>query len=173
MPDSPETLLVGRVERPHGLAGEVSASVRTDFPERFAPGAVFLWKRGGEERSLMLSAVRPHGKRLLLAFEGVGSVEAARALAGGDLSIDAGEAMAAPEGFFYDHEIRGWTCEDTRGRRLGEAAGLERTPAGPLLSVETGPGKIALVPFVDGIVIEVDRENRRIVLDPPEGLMEL
>jgi 16S rRNA processing protein RimM len=42
-----------------------------------------------------------------------------------------------------------------------------------LLSVETRPGKIALVPFVHGIVVEVDREGRRIVLDPPEGLMDL
>jgi 16S rRNA processing protein RimM len=173
MPDLPEVLVVGRVERPHGLSGEVSASVWTDFPERFAPGAVVVWKRGSEERSLTLSGVRPHGKRLLLAFQGVDSVEDARPLSGGDLCVTAAEAFPAPAGFFYDHEIRGWTCEDARGRRLGEAAGLEATPAGPLLSVETRPGQVALVPFVNGIVIEVDRNRRRIVLDPPEGLLDL
>jgi len=173
MPAPPEILLVGRVERPHGLAGEVSASVLTDFPERFSPGAVLLCKRGGEERPLTLSAVRPHGKRLLLAFEGIDSVEEARGLSGGDLCVGAAEAFPAPEGYFYEHEVLGWICEDARGRSLGVAAGLEATPAGPLLSVETRPGKVALVPFVDGIVLEVDRRNRRIVLDPPEGLMEL
>jgi 16S rRNA processing protein RimM len=173
MPDRPELLVVARVERPHGLAGEVSASVLTDFPERFAAGRVLVWKRGSEERSLTLSAVRPHGRRLRLAFEGIEGPEAARTLAGGDLCVPADDAVPAPPGFFYDHEIRGWSCEDRSGRRLGEAAGLESTPAGPLLSVETRPGKIALVPFVDGIVIEVDRAGRRIVLDPPEGLLEL
>jgi 16S rRNA processing protein RimM len=173
MPDLPEFLVVARIQRPHGLTGEVSASVLTDFPERFVPGGVFVWKRGSDERSLTLSAVRPHGGRLLLAFEGIDGPEDARSLSGGDLCVSAGDAVPAPPGFFYDHEIRGWVCEDAAGRRLGEAAGLESTPAGPLLSVEIRPGKVALVPFVEGIVLEVDRPGRRIVLDPPEGLLEL
>jgi 16S rRNA processing protein RimM len=42
-----------------------------------------------------------------------------------------------------------------------------------MLAVTRVDGTEALVPFVHGIVVEVDRENRRIVLDPPEGLMEL
>ncbi len=138
--------------------GEVSASVLTDFPERFAPGEVFLWRRGGEERSLTLSAVRPHGKRLLLALRGRRQRGGgARASPAATSASAAGKAFPAPEGFFYEHEILGWTCEDARGRWLGVAAGLEATPAGPLLSVETRPGKVALVPFVDGIVVEVDR----------------
>jgi len=173
MPDLPESLVVARVERPHGLAGEVAVSILTDFPERFAPGSVFLWRRGSEERSLTVTTVRPHGRRLRLAFEGIDGPESARTLSGGDLCVLAADAMPAPPGFFYDHEIRGWCCEDPRGRRLGEATGLENTPAGPLLSVETRPGKIALVPFVEGIVVAVDRPGRRIVLDPPEGLLEL
>ena len=67
----------------------------------------------------------------------------------------------------------GWVCEDRAGRRLGEVIGLERAPGGPLLSVETRPGKVALVPFVHGIVVSVDREARCVVLDPPEGLLDL
>ena len=53
------------------------------------------------------------------------------------------------------------------------ASGLEHTPAGPMLSVDVGAGREALVPFVHPIVVEVDREGRRIVLDPPEGLLDL
>ncbi len=120
----------------------------------------------------MVSA-RPHAGRMLLGFEGVADAGGARALAGGDLCIAATDAVPAPPGYFYEHEIRGWVCEDRAGRRLGEAAGLERSPGAPLLSVETRPGRIALVPFVYGIVVSVDRESRRIVLDPPEGLLDL
>ncbi len=173
MPDSPEFLVVGRVERPHGLTGEVSVSIRTDFPERFEPGGVLEWRRGGESRALTLSAVRRHGHRLLVVFEGVADVDGARRLAGGELGVPAGEAFPAPDGYFYEHQIRGLVCEGPSGRRLGIAVALESTPAGPLLSVEVRPGRLALVPFVDGIVVAVDRPGRRIVLDPPEGLMEL
>src|SRR5262245_44349519 len=174
MTDSSEPLLVvGRVERPHGVAGELSVSIRTDFPDRFVAGAEFLWQRGDESRRLRALSVRPHAGRLLIGFEGVGDVEAARSISGGDLCIEAKDARPAPPGFFYEHEIHGWICEDRAGRRLGVAAGLERAPGAPLLSVETASGKIALVPFVHGIVVSVDRDSRRIILDPPEGLMEL
>lgn len=169
----PELLVVGHVLRPHGLAGEVSVAVATDFPERFRAGSTLLWRRSGEERRLLLSSARPHGKRMLLCFDGVCDVDAARALSGAELCVPKTEAFPAPEGFFYGHQIRGWLCEDPAGRPLGQAVGLEQGPAGPLLSVETRPGKIALVPFVHGIVVTVDRSSRRIVLDPPEGLLDL
>ncbi|MFY9550514.1 MAG: ribosome maturation factor RimM [Thermoanaerobaculia bacterium] len=166
-------LLVGRVMRPHGLSGEVSAEILTDFPERFAPGTALLWQRAGQERRLTLIAARPHGKRFLLAFEGVVDEGGARALCGGELAVSEADAFPAPEGFFYSHEIQGWRCQDPKGVPLGFAAALETSPAGPLLSVDTGNGRIALVPFVHGIVVRVDRETRTIVLDPPEGLLEL
>jgi 16S rRNA processing protein RimM len=171
----PELLVVGRVERPHGVAGELSVSIRTDFPERFAAGAVFLWVRAEETRELRVRTARPHGGRVLLHFEAVEDLSGARALAGGDLCIASADAHPPPPGFFYEYEIGGWACESPAGRRLGVAVGLEPAPGpgAPLLSVETRPGKIALVPFVYGIVVSVDREARRIVLDPPEGLMDL
>jgi 16S rRNA processing protein RimM len=170
--DEPE-LLVGIVRRPHGLAGEVSVEPLTDFPERFASGSVVTWRRGSDSRELRVAGARPHGDRLLVSFEGVGDADAARALQEGELSIPGAAATPPPEGFFYSHEIVGWECVDTAGRRLGAAAGLEKAPGSPLLSVTRDDGSEALVPFVDGIVVEVDRKNRRIVLDPPEGLMEL
>jgi 16S rRNA processing protein RimM len=168
-----EELLVGIVRRPHGLAGEVSVEILTDFPERFAPGSAVTWRRGEESRELRIASARPHAARWLVAFEGIGDMAAARALQEGELSIPAGEAMPPPEGFYYSHEVRGWAVVDASGRALGVAAGLEPSPASPLLAVTRADGTEALVPFVDGIVVEVDREKRRIVLDPPEGLMEL
>jgi 16S rRNA processing protein RimM len=168
-----DELLVGLVRRPHGLKGEVSVEPLTDFPERFAAGSVVTWRRGGESRELRVAGARPHGARFLVAFEGVADPAAARGLQDGELSIPGAAATPPPEGFFYSHEIAGWECVDASGRRLGVASGLEKTPGGPLLSVARDGGGEALVPFVDGIVVSVDREARRIVLDPPEGLMEL
>ena len=166
-------LAVGRIRKPHGLSGEVSVEVWTDFPERFAAGVSLLWRLAAAERTLALAGVRGHRDQMLLKFEGVDDIDAARALQGGELLVAVGDAHPAPEGFFYEHEVRGFSCEDAGGRPLGVASGLERTPAGPMLSVDVGAGKEALVPFVYPIVVAVDREGRRIVLDPPEGLLEL
>jgi 16S rRNA processing protein RimM len=168
-----QRIVVGLVQRPHGLRGELSVEILTDFPERFAEGSAVIWRRGDLERELRIASARPHGRRLLLTFAGVSDPVSARALQGGELCVAEEDLFRAPEGFFYSHEVRGWACEDASGRPLGVADGLEQTPAGPLLSVETGPGRIALVPFVHPIVVRVEREARKIVLDPPAGLMEL
>lgn len=145
----------------------------TSFPERFTPGLALLWRRGAEKRSLKLVSVRPHAGRLLILFEGVSDVDAARALGGGDLLVPRGAAVPAPEGFFYEYEVEGWRCEDTRGGLLGTVAGLKATPAGPMLEVAAPSKKSVLVPFVEGIVVRIDRATQKIILAAPEGLFDL
>jgi 16S rRNA processing protein RimM len=147
--------------------------VDTSFPERFQPGGQLLWRRGEQERPLCVRGVRPHGDRLLLRFEGVDDPAGARELSGGELCVPGEEAFPAPEGFYYSHRVEGWHCEDAAGRPLGTVAGLEQTVSGPLLTVSTPSGKGVLVPFVAAIVIEVDEDGHRIVLEPPDGLFEL
>jgi 16S rRNA processing protein RimM len=166
-------LLVGVVRRPHGLSGEVSVEVLTDFPDRFTPGLVLRWTNGGRDRDLVVRAARPHGTRVLLTFEGIGDVEAARALAGGELSVPDEAAVVPPADYWYGHQLEGWRCEDRQGRLAGIVRLLEKTAAGPLLSIERADGREALIPFVAPIVLSVDEPGRRVVIDPPEGLLEL
>src|SRR6266542_5303263 len=166
-------LLVGIVRRPHGRDGEVSVEPVTSFPDRFVPGLALFWRREAEERRLTVTGARRHGDRLLLEFEGVADLDAALALAGGELSVPDEAAVTPPSGFYYGHEVAGWSCVDPRGRPLGTVTGLEQTAAGPLLSIDTPEKKGVLVPFVEGIVVEVDGAGRRIVLSPPDGLFEL
>jgi 16S rRNA processing protein RimM len=164
---------VGFVHRPHGLSGEVSVENIGDAADPFEPGKTFLWIRGERTRDLKLSAGRVHGERWLLAFEGIGNIEGARELSGGVLCVPREGLPKEAEDFYWTHEMRGFRCEDTEGRPLGAVKSLEDTPAGPQLTLETSARREVLVPFVRPIVVEVDRASRRIVLDPPEGLMDL
>jgi 16S rRNA processing protein RimM len=166
-------IVVGIVRRPHGVTGEVSVEPLTDFPERFAPGARFQWHGESTGRELEVVSARPHGSRILVRFDGVEDVDAARALAGGDLVVPEEDAVPPPDDFYYHHEVEGWRCEDSSGRLLGRVVGLERTAGGALLLVDTGRSEPVPVPFVSPIVVSVDRATRRVVLDPPDGLMEL
>ena len=171
--DKPELLVVARVHRPHGLRGEVSAEVVTAFPERLRPGAALIWQKDAQTRRLELAEARAHGNRMLLRFDAIADAGAARALAGGDLCVAVEDAVPPPEGYFYSHELRGFACVDPRGLPIGTAAGVQETPAGPLLSVTLPNGKEALVPFVAEYVTRIDRSGRSIILDLPEGLLEL
>ena len=145
----------------------------TDFPDRFVAGLTLLWRRGEAERELAIASAAAHGARIRLRFEGVEDAESARGLSGGDLWVREEEAVPAPEGFYYSHQIEGWRCEDTGGRVLGRVSKLERTARGAMLSIDAGGVDPVLVPFTRPIVVSVDAEHERIILDPPEGLMEL
>lgn len=159
--------------RSHGVAGEVSVERLGDSPDPFEPGAALLWIAGSRVRELTLSSKRRHGKRLLLSFEGVGDREEAERLSGGVLCLPPDRLPPVPEDFYWSHELEGWTCEDPSGRALGTVRRLEQTVAGGQLTLATASGREVLVPFVRPIVVVLDRVSRRIVLDPPEGLMEL
>lgn len=145
----------------------------TDFPGRFVEGLRLFWRSADSERELAVVSARLSGRRLLIRFDGVEDAASARELAGGELFVPEAEAVEAPEDFYYSHRIEGWRCEDTRGRPLGRVVKLEQTAGGPMLSLAASGREAVSIPFTRPIVVSVEPDERRIVVDPPEGLMDL
>lgn len=162
--------VVGRVGRPHGLVGEVSVQVRTDWPEeRFAVGAQLCGDTG---RALTVDAVRPHSGSLLVRFAGVTDRAAAAELRGLVLTVEATELPELDDpDEFYDHQLEGLAAVGPDGTALGTVREVVHAPASDLLVLATDHGE-ALVPFVRAIVVEVDLPGGRVVLDPPAGLLD-
>ncbi|MFC0109006.1 ribosome maturation factor RimM [Kibdelosporangium aridum] len=167
-------VVVGRVAKAHGIRGELAVEVRTDSPEqRFAPGAVVAARlRDGTSRPLTLSAVRAHGERLLVFFDEVPDRTAAESLRGALLLADT-DALPPTDDpdEFYDHELEGLAAVLADGSPVGTVREVVHSPAGELLALDVA-GREVLVPFVREIVPEVDIAGRRVVLDPPEGLLD-
>lgn len=183
----PEALAVGRVVRPHGVRGELVVEVLTDSPElRFVPGSVLGLKRRGagqsrnkSAQSLTVTAARQHAGRLLVRAEGVDGRDAAEELRGALLTVSADEAESPEDpDEFHDTELIGLRAALVSGEDVGVVRDVLHSPAGELLAIaiadpEADEGeREALVPFVSAIVPEVDLEGGRVVLDPPEGLLD-
>lgn len=168
-----DVVVVGLLARPHGLRGEMSVEVLTDFPERFVPGLslVATDALGARRRALVVSSVRPAGERLLMTFEGVESRTAAEELRGLEIAVPAGSEAQRPEGFVYHFDVEGCLAVDREGRELGVVRGLEDVAGRSLLELATSAGPRE-VPFVEPIVVSVDVEKRVIVLAPPAGLLD-
>jgi 16S rRNA processing protein RimM len=168
-------LVVARIGRPHGIAGEVTVEVRTDEPERrLAPGAVLATEPPGAG-PLTVESGRVHSGRLLLRFAGVADRTAAEALRNTLLvaEVDPDERPADPEEF-YDHQLVGLDVVDTGGAPVGQIAEVAHPPGQDLLVVRR-PGDDAgevLVPFVREIVPDIDLARRRVVVSPPPGLFD-
>ncbi|NLW98482.1 MAG: ribosome maturation factor RimM [Actinomycetales bacterium] len=170
--------LIARIGKPHGTRGEVTVQVHTDDPEsRFAPGAVFTTQAptgSGVPRALTLAAARLHRDIWLLQFEEIPDRTGAEGLRGTTLHLDEEQVAAeADEESWYEDELVGLTAYDPAGGRLGEVTGLVTGAAQDLLVVGLEDGAEAMVPFVAAIVLEVDVEGGRVVMDPPPGLLDL
>ncbi len=167
---------MGVVTRAHGLRGELTVDIRTDSPdERFVPGAV-LWSRreGVPDGTLTIEAVRPHSGRLLVRFVEAPDRTAAEALRGTRLLIDTGQLAPLDDpDEFHVHELEGLRVELDDGGVVGTVREIVHGPGGELLVVARPDLPDALVPFVLAIVPTVDVPGGRVVITPPEGLLDV
>jgi 16S rRNA processing protein RimM len=168
-----DLVVVGRLARPHGLRGEMSVEVLTDFPERFVPGLALVATdaRGEGRRTLVVATVRPAGERLLVSFEGIGDRNGAEALRGLDLAVPRGREVPRPAGFVYHFDVEGCRAVDRAGNELGVVTALADVAGRSLLEIATPRGE-RQVPFIEPIVVSVDVAKRVVVLDPPAGLLD-
>jgi 16S rRNA processing protein RimM len=167
-------VLVGIVARPHGLRGQVIVNPETDFAdERFAPGATVLALVEGRLAPLTVTSLRFHQGRPIVAFEGRTTIEAVERLAGEALWIREGERSPLEPGRFYHSDLVGCRVETRDGRIVGTVARVSDEGGGPLLAVGAPDGEEVLVPLSEAICPVIDIAARRIVVEPPEGLLEL
>ena len=168
-----EMAVVGRIARTHGLRGEVIVNLETDFPqERFFPGAELFVARRGAVEPLTLTRVRFHQGRPIIAVAGVDSIDAAESMAGIELRVPAERLVRLPAGTFYRHNLVGCRVETTAGDAVGVVKAVEGTAAVSRLVVAAGDGEI-LVPLAAEICTSIDADGKRIVIEPPAGLLEL
>ncbi len=165
--------LVGRIARPHGIRGQVIVNAETDFPdERFQPGAELFVQRGGAVEKLIVTSARFHRERPIIGIAGIETMNDAATLAGQELRVPIDRLVALPSGTYYRHDLVGCRV----GTRAGDAVGIVRevdgTLAGSRLVVD-GVGGEVLIPLVAAICTEVDAAGKRIVIDPPAGLIEI
>jgi 16S rRNA processing protein RimM len=167
-----EMALVGRIARAHGIRGQVIVNPETDFPEdRFRPGAELFIERAGRIEALRVRTSRFHGARPIIGIEGVETMNDAETLAGCELRVPVGQLAALPADTFYRHDLVGCVVETRDGRRVGPVTDVEGSMTGSRLVVDGGAGEV-LIPLVAAICTVVDPAAKRIVIDPPAGLLE-
>lgn len=170
-------LVVATIRKPHGIRGELALALETD-----RPGQVFRKGRRlelGDARgrpsgeSLTVERSRPVTGGLLLKPVGFdGRTPELEALRGRSLLIEAEEAAPAAEGELHYRELL--EMQVVMGEApIGRVREIAETAGGELLVVARDGGGELLLPFVRDWIVAIDRPGRRLVMEVPEGLMEL
>ncbi len=162
----PALLVIGKIRRPHGLAGEALVEIYTDFPERLAPKTlVFV---GAAHQPLTIRKRRPHKDGLLLTFEDITTPEQVGLLRNQMLSIPAVDRPPLPEGEYYHHQILGLSVVDENGQDLGRLTEILETGANDVYVVTRDDGTELLLPAIADVVLDVDlpRKTMRVHLLP-------
>jgi 16S rRNA processing protein RimM len=164
-------LVVARIGRAHGVLGEATVEVRTDQPEdRFYVGSV-LATEPTSFGPLTISSVRDHNGTLLLGFQGIGDrneIEKLRnVLLLAEVDIDADSS----EDDFHVQQLLQCQVSTQDGELIGNVSDVINLPGQDVLAVSYN-GREVLIPFVKAIVPIVDVANRRIVIIPPQGLLD-
>jgi 16S rRNA processing protein RimM len=176
---SPEHLVVGHISKAHGTRGEVFVWPLTDRPDEvFVPGrALLLGNQEGalppDAPSVVIESSRPFKGGILVKFEELGARTEADPVAQRYLLLPVSDLLPLAEDELFYHELLGCVVETVSGERVGIVREVFETEPNHLLEVKSDDGRLHLVPFAKRIVREIDRAGRRVVIDPPEGLLEL
>ncbi len=168
-----DLISIARIARPHGIRGEVVADILTDFPDRFNEMEEVLAVRGKELiGSLTLENVRFHQDRLLLKFAGYDSPEKSDELRGVSLVITHDELVELPEDEYFLFDLIGCEVFTLDQQLIGIVIKVEDFGAAPLLVVKQDEREF-MIPMNHEICPEIDTAAKRIVVNPPVGLLDL
>jgi 16S rRNA processing protein RimM len=159
---------IGKVVRAVGLRGHLGVA-GTDGGLARLSGLVL--RRGeGDEGPLRILEAREQGRLWAVMVEGISDRSAAERRVGADVLGSREELGEAGEDRHYWTDLEGLAVVTVAGETVGKVTGLYETGGVDVLVVRGDGGAEKLVPLAP--YVEVDRENGRIVVDPPEGLLD-
>lgn len=166
-----ERVCVGAIAGAFGVNGEVRLKSFCADPEAIAGYGALTSEDGARSYEITLGV--PVKSGFVARLSGVTSKEAADALKGQRLYAPRSALPALPDDEFYHADLMGLAVFDTGGVEIGRVAMVLNHGAGDILEVQ-GPGlkRPVLVPFTNAIVPTVDLAAGRVIVDPPEGLLD-
>ncbi|ELK45745.1 ribosome maturation factor RimM [Halobacillus sp. ACCC02827] len=164
---------VGKIINTHGIKGEVKVHRVTDFDERFQPGQqLYLVQENKEPKPLVITTHRIHKGFDLIRFEEHGSINDVEQYKNGKLMVSEEAQAPLGEHEFYFHEIIGCAVYLETGEELGLIKEILTPGANDVWVVKQKQGADVLIPYIESVVKQVDVDNKTVVIDPIEGLLD-
>ena len=165
-------LSIGKVLKPQGRRGELKIKLFTDPSEKLFFSRVFFNKKGFSEE-FQIESSRLHKTYIVLKLKGVNSISEAQEFVGEDILCPVEEFSKLKNGEFYFHQIEGCSVITKSGEKIGTVRDVMPVSENDLLVVHSQEGREYLIPLAQPICLKIDLGKRTIIIDPPEGLLDL
>lgn len=164
---------LGKVAKKFSFKGEVLVYLDTDEPELYENLESMFVECGKHLVPFFIENSSLHKNDFLrVRFEDVKNEEEADALLGNHVYLPLKMLPKLSGNKFYFHEVIGFEIEDKRYGFVGEIQSINDSSAQPLFEILNGDVEI-LIPMIDHFLVKIDRENKKVIMDLPEGLIEM
>ncbi len=165
MQDEPEQIVVGTIAGVYGIKGWFKILSFTRPIENIFDYRPWLIKQNDQWQAVKLAGVKPQGKGLIAAFEGITDRTEAMTLVGLQIAIERSQLPETRAGEFYWHDLIDMQVINNTDEILGVVTGLLETGANDVLVVEADKQR-HLIPYVQGVYIkDIDIERKVIQVD--------
>ncbi len=164
---------LGKIAKKFSFKGEVLIYLDTDEPELYENMESVLVELNKNLVPFFIENSSLHKNDFLrVRFEEVNSEQDAEAIIGKEVYLPLSTLPKLTGNKFYFHEVIGFEIEDKRLGVFGKIQSINDSTAQPLFEVLNGEVEI-LIPMIDHFLIKIDRENKKVIMDLPEGLIEM
>ena len=164
---------LGKIAKKFSFKGEVLIYLDTDEPELYENmESVFVEFNKNLVPFFIENSSLHKNDFLRVKFEDVDDEVEADSILNCDVYLPISMLPKLEGNKFYFHEVIGFEIEDQRLGIFGKIVSINDTSAQPLFEVINGNVEI-LVPMIDQFLVKIDRENKKVIMDLPEGLVEM
>ena len=163
---------LGEFVTTHGLDGWLKLNPFNPDTTALVPGTQVFVENAGRRSSMVIVASKPHKKQFLIKLHGVNGIDDAQRWVGSTLMIDAQALDSLEPGEYYHYQVIGFEVVHIDGEKIGTITSTMSTPGGDLYIVQ-GAKKEHLIPAVKEFIEQVDFTAKRMIVNPPDGLLDL
>lgn len=166
-----ECYRLGKITKPFGYKGQVVFFLDVDTPDDYAElDSVFVEVKGNLV-PYFIEDIKINGNKATVTFEDL-TAEESTALVGCDLYLPLNLLPKLEGNKFYYHEVIGWKVVDSEKGDIGTIASVIDYPAQALFQIMKNGTEI-LIPVIDQVIKKVDREEKTMYIEAPNGLIDL
>ena len=166
-----QLLQVGVISSTHGVRGEVKVFPTTDDVKRFKKLKKVILDTGKEQLPLEIEGVKFFKQFVILKFRGIDNINDIEKYKGKRLLVDREHAVKLKKDEYFIADMIGMHVFTEDGAEFGTLRDVMETGANDVYIIEMSDGKEVLVPAIKQCILDVDIENRKMVIHLLEGLV--